>query len=278
MVSTDAFSGFIQIASGFHPRPRASHVVFDFDGTLSLIRQGWPDVMVPMFAEMLPRVEGDSETGVRAMLFDDIMKLNGKQTIYQMIRFAERVEERGGKPRDPLWYKHEYLRRLDERIRDRKEGLRNGASTPGDWLVHKVGDLLQALRSRDLTCYLLSGTDEAYVREEAELLGVDALFQGRIYGARDDYRSFSKKIAMDRMFEEHGIDGGNLLSFGDGYVEIENTKELGGLAVAVASDEANNGSGSVDEWKRDRLTGVGADIVIADYRDAEPLVKLIFGE
>ncbi len=278
MVLTDAFSGFIQIAPGFQPRQRASHAVFDFDGTLSLIRQGWPEVMFPMFAEMLPRAEDDTEDSVREMLFDDIMKLNGKQTIYQMIRFAERVEERGGKAEDPLWYKHEYLRRLDERISDRKEALRSGASSPADWLVHKVGDLLSALRSRDLTCYLLSGTDEIYVREEAELLGVDSLFEGRIYGARDDYRSFSKKIAMDRMFEEHGIDGGNLLSFGDGYVEIENTRQLGGLAVAVASDEANNGSGNVDEWKRDRLTGVGADIVIADYRDAEPLVNLIFGE
>ena len=24
------------------------HVLFDFDGTLSLIREGWPDVMVPI--------------------------------------------------------------------------------------------------------------------------------------------------------------------------------------------------------------------------------------
>jgi len=262
MDSTAAFNGFLEVAPGFRPRPRASHVVFDFDGTLSLIRQGWPEVMVPMFAEMLPRIEGDSEDSVRAMLFDDIMQLNGKQTIYQMIRFAERVSER----------------RLDNRIQDRKSGLRNGAIHAESWLVHKAIDLLDALQSRGLTCYLLSGTDEVYVREEAALLGVDQYFDGRIYGARDDYQSFSKKIAMDRMFEEHGIDGENLLSFGDGYVEIENTKQLGGLAVAVASDEANNGSGRVDEWKRNRLSGVGADIVIADYRDAAPLLRMILGE
>jgi len=45
------------------------------------------------------------------------MSLNGKQTIYQMIQLAERIKERGGNPREPLWYKHEYLRRLEERIR-----------------------------------------------------------------------------------------------------------------------------------------------------------------
>jgi hypothetical protein len=68
-----------------------------------------------------------------------------------------------------------------------------------------------------------------------------------------------------------------LLSFGDGYVEIQNTKEAGGLAVAVASDEAHNGSGRVDEWKRQRLLGVGADVVIADYRDTGALLGSILG-
>jgi phosphoglycolate phosphatase len=61
-------------------------------------------------------------------------------------------------------------------------------------------------------------------------------------------------------------------------VEVENTKEAGGLAVAVASDEANNGSGRMDPWKRQRLLGVGADVVIADYRDAPALLACLFGE
>ena len=61
-----------------------------------------------------------------------------------------------------------------------------------------------------------------------------------------------------------------LLAFGDGYVEIQNTKGVGGLAVAVASDEAHNGSGVMDAWKRQRLLGVGADVVIPDFRDAAP--------
>ena len=69
-------------------------VLFDFDGTLSLIREGWPEVMLPMFEELLPRVEGESPDAVRAMLWDDIMTLNGRQTIYQMMKFAERVTER----------------------------------------------------------------------------------------------------------------------------------------------------------------------------------------
>jgi hypothetical protein len=33
----------------------------------------------------------------------------------------------------------------------------------------------------------------------------------------------------------------------------------------------------MDEWKLERLSGVGADAVIPDYRDAGPLLELIFG-
>ncbi len=54
-VNDHPFSGLVEFSAGFRPRPEISHVLFDFDGTLSLIRQGWPEVMVPMFVEMLPR-------------------------------------------------------------------------------------------------------------------------------------------------------------------------------------------------------------------------------
>src|SRR6478752_6680360 len=105
------------------PRPDISHVLFDFDGTLSLIRQGWPEVMVPMFVEALPRLAGEPEEAARQLVLDDIMRLNGKQTIYQMIQLADRIRERGGEPREPLWYKHEYLRRLEAHIAARTAGL-----------------------------------------------------------------------------------------------------------------------------------------------------------
>ena len=35
------------------PRGRFRSVLFDFDGTLSLIREGWPQVMIPMMVEVL---------------------------------------------------------------------------------------------------------------------------------------------------------------------------------------------------------------------------------
>lgn len=278
MIDTAVFTGRIEFAPSFAPRPGISHVLFDFDGTLSLIRQGWPEVMVPLFAELLPPLPGETEEDRRRLAFEDIMRLNGKQTIYQMIQLAERIRERGGTPGDPLDYKREYLRRLDARIADRKAGLRRGTLRPDDLLVYGARPLLEELVRRGLCLYLASGTDEVYVREEAELLDLTRYFGPHIYGALDDYKQFSKKMVIERILRENAIPGAALLSFGDGYVEIQNTKEVGGLAVAVASDEAHNGSGRMDEWKRQRLLGVGADVVIPDYRDALVLLRLILGE
>ena len=58
--------------------------------------------MAPMFVEMLPRRPSETDAELERLMNDDIMRLNGKQTIYQMIQLAERIRERGGQPHDPL--------------------------------------------------------------------------------------------------------------------------------------------------------------------------------
>src|SRR5258705_892726 len=153
MQPVPSFSGLVEFAAAFAPRPGISHVLFDFDGTLSLIREGWPEVMVPMFAEMLPRRAGETDEQIRQLMHDDIMRLNGKQTIYQMIQLAERIKERGGQPREPLWYKKEYLRRLDERIHSRLDGIRNGSLQRADFLVHRPRPLLEDLPRAQLPAH-----------------------------------------------------------------------------------------------------------------------------
>jgi phosphoglycolate phosphatase len=269
------FQGTAEFRPNFSPRGNIRHVLFDFDGTLSLIRTGWPEVMLPMFLELIPRRPDDSATILREMLYDDLMRLNGKQTVYQMIQFTERVRERGGQPAEPLWYKHEYLRRLEIHIRHRVEGLQNGSLAREDYLVHGARALLDALQELGLPMHLASGTDEVFVRREAELLDLTRYFGNRIYGAVDQYQNFSKQMVIERILRENRIAGEHLLSFGDGYVEIENTKQVGGVAVAVASLETQNGSGRLDEWKRERLLRAGADVVIPDFRDVHALLRFL---
>jgi phosphoglycolate phosphatase-like HAD superfamily hydrolase len=259
------------------PRGRFRSVLFDFDGTLSLIREGWPQVMIPMMVGILRETgtpESDAELTARVEEF--VMRLNGRQTIYQMIRLAEEVRCRGGQPLDPLAYKHRYHDLLMERIRDRLHALETGRAAPEDWTVPGSHALLRQLRERGLTLYLASGTDLKYVRREAELLGLAEFFGPHVYGALDDYRSFSKKMIIERILAENGLRGEELLGFGDGFVEIEEVKRVGGVAVAVASDEvARRG---VNAWKRQRLIRAGADLVIPEYRRHPRLLRYLFAE
>jgi phosphoglycolate phosphatase-like HAD superfamily hydrolase len=208
--------------------------------------------------------------------YEFVMRLNGKQTIYQMIQLAAEIRARGGQPDDPLKYKQKYHSRLMEKIKHRRDSLRSGETRPEDFLVAGAFGMLAAIRDSGLPMYLASGTDQKYVVEEARLLGLVPYFGEHVYGAIDDYKRYSKKMVIERILRENKVDGSALLGFGDGYVEIANIKSSGGVAVAVASDEAGR-SGKPDAWKRDRLIGVGADIVIPDFREKDALLDYLFG-
>ncbi len=254
---------------------RARVVLFDFDGTLSLIRAGWAEVMVPMMVEVLLDLKtGESEERLRGIAGEFVGRLTGKQTVYQMIELAAQVEARGGQPLDPLVYKRMYLDRLHSRIANRLQELRLGACLPDKYLVPGARGLLEALRRRGLRLYLASGTDEPYTKDEARLLGIERYFDGGIYGALDDYRSFSKAILIRRILASTECRGDELLAFGDGYVEIENIKQVGGVAVGVATEEPE--CLEVDAWKRKRLVGVGADFIIPNYLRQRELLALLF--
>lgn len=246
-------------------RGRVRAALFDFDGTLSLVRSGWQDVMIPMFVEHLSATpHAESAESLEASVREWVDTLTGKQTIYQTIRLAEEVARRGGTPREPLDYKHEYLDRLWTRVSHRVEGLEQGALDPDELLVPGSRALLENLRARGIVCHLASGTDLPCVEREARALRVDGYFAS-IGGALDDYKAFSKALVIDRLFAAEGLAGPELLSFGDGYVEIENTVAVGGIAVGVASDEERRAG--IDEWKRNRLLGAGAHLIVPDFRE-----------
>jgi len=254
------------------------HALFDFDGTLSLIREGWPEVMVTMMVQVLQETgTSESTDDLSKLTYDFVMKMTGKQTIYQMMQLVEEVKRRGGQARPAVEYKQMYHARLMDRIRSRREDLRTGRIPALDMLVPGSLQMLDALRAQGVRLYLASGTDEQYVREEVHLLGLMSYFQHHIHGALDDHKAFSKAQVIQRILEENAVEGAKLLGFGDGYVEIQNIKGVGGTAVGVASDERGR-SGKPDAWKRDRLIGVGADIVIPDFRQCETVVTYLWSD
>ncbi len=266
----------IEIIRDTRPSAPPKHVMFDFDGTLSLIREGWQRIMAELIVELI-RKTGANETEDEITVFADdfVAETTGLQTIYQMIRLAGEIEKRGTKPEDPLVYKHEFNRRLLTHIAKRRESLRNGTVMPKELSVPYAHNILGALIDRGVTIHLASGTDIAYVREEASLLGIDTCFGKHIHGAVDDYRLFSKEIVIKRIIEDYRISGDTLVGFGDGFVDMESVKAADGTAVGVASDETGK-TNVADEWKRTRLINAGADIIIPDYRDYAALIAYIW--
>lgn len=252
----------------------AKVVIFDFDGTLSLIRSGWMDVMVPMCVEQLAAIgTGESEAKLTAVVEEFVWRLTGKETIYQMMALADAVRERGGQPLEPSAYKKMYLDRLWLKIRNRIEDLRGARVSPDHYLVPGARQLLELLSERGLQLYLASGTDDANVREEAALLDLARYFQDRIFGAQDDLQSFSKALLVRQILSRAQFMPEELLVFGDGYVEIQEVKKVGGIAVGVATAEP--GCLTVDQWKRRRLIEVGADFIVPNYLALAELVGTV---
>jgi len=239
--------------------------LFDFDGTVSLIRSGWQKVMIPYFCEVVKEVapcEDDEKIFAEVKKFVD--DLTGMQTIYQCMALCDAVKERGGQPLTPGEYKAEYLRRLAVKIADKKKALAEGTASPDDYAVPGSIEYLKKLNELGIVCYCASGTDEEDVIYEASLLGVKDCFGGGIHGAKADLTDCSKEAVIRNMLINENIKPEELITFGDGFVEIKLTAEAGGTAIGVATDEENH-SGLIDKEKEPRLVNAGAAFIVPDF-------------
>ena len=252
--------------------------MFDFDGTLSLIREGWQEIMIPYFCEEFfnsvpDRKETDDE--VLTLVTDFVDELTGKQTIFQCMQLKTEIEKRGGKAKEAMDYKNEYLRRLFLKIESKREGLADGSISPVELLVKGSEEFLIALKNKGIEIFCASGTDQPQVIEEAKLLGLDKYFGENIFGALDEHASqCSKELVINRVLKDKNVKGENLLSFGDGFVEIELVKNVGGYAVAVATNEQTQCG--VNEQKRARLLSAGAHAVVPDFENTDALINHLF--
>lgn len=251
--------------------------LFDFDGTLSLIREGWPRVMVDL---MLGHLRGQSlirepEAECSAHVEGFVMALNGHPTIRQMERFAQEVAARGGTPANPAVYLQQFLEALLGVVRGRWESLESRRMQPAEWVVPNAHGVLRNFQARGVPLFVASGTDLAHVLREVELLQFTPHVGGRVFAPKDNDASFRKRDVIDRAIREAGIRGEELLGFGDGVVETQEVKRAGGVAVGVASSE--QGVRGVNRAKRDTLVAAGADIIIPDYEHADELLAWLWG-
>jgi phosphoglycolate phosphatase-like HAD superfamily hydrolase len=258
-----------------HPATLPRLAVFDFDGTLSLVRSGWQQVMSELMVEALLQAPRHEVLPKLQRAADDyIARSTGQPTIEQMTWLATAVERRGGAADTPVEYKHRFEAQLRERIDQRLADLSGGLRAPETLLVPGTRALLDALHDQKLPLALISGTDHDAVVQEAGALQIAGYFADRIYAPNSHDPEFSKLAMITRLLAEYNLPGQTLVSFGDGPAETAATHAVGGLAIGIALDEAHGSK--LDRQKRAILIASGADIVIPHFGEHARLVELLF--
>jgi len=265
------------------PLGQIKHAVFDNDGTISTLRQGWEKIMAPV---MIKAVLGDKyETAdetlyhkVRNRVADYIDKSTGIQTIMQMEALVEMVKEFGvvgpDKILDKFGYKEIYNQHLMELVNRRIEKFKRGELGINDYTIKGALVLLKELRQKGIKLYLASGTDRQDVIAESKALGYAEFFDGGIYGGLGDVTKYSKKMVIERIMTENNLQGPQLVVFGDGPVEVRECRKRDGLAIGIASDEIRRHGLNIE--KRTRLVKAGAHIIVPDFSQHDKLIKLLF--
>lgn len=259
-----------------------AHAVFDHDGTISTLRQGWEPIMEAVCVRAILGSQYDAvDESVYRRVVERvrayISQSTGIQTLKQMQMLAEMVREFGYVARehilDAQGYKRIYARGLMERVGERLKRLKRRELSVEDFTVKGSVGFLQALRARGVRLYLASGTDHRDAVHEAHALGYGELFDGGIYGATDEVDADVKREVVNRILGMEGMQGSAILCFGDGPVEIREVRKRGGTAVGVASDEVRRYG--LNREKRARLIRAGADLIVPDFSQGAALLELL---
>lgn len=259
------------------------HVLFDHDGTVSTLRQGWEQVMEPVMikailGEKYETADNTLYQNVRNRVMEYIDKTTGVQTIVQMEGLVQMVDEFNLVPKEKILDKFSYKKifndALMEVISKRLEKLETGELCIDDFTIKGTVEFMKTLKAKGVKLYLASGTDKEDVINEAEILGYSDLFEGEIHGSVGDINKYSKKIVIRKIITENNLRGNELIVFGDGPVEIKECIKFDGIAIGVASDEIRRYG--LNQEKRTRLIRAGAQILIPDFSQPQKLFNLLF--
>jgi rfaE bifunctional protein kinase chain/domain len=273
----------IEIISKWPADLSIKHAIFDNDGTLSTLREGWEQIMAPM---MIKAILGDKYqeadeslyNKVRVVVTELIDKTTGLQTLKQMKILLALIREFGFVPEDQMLDEHGYKKiynyDLMEMVKKREEKLQSGQLIVEDLTIKNAFTFIKKLHDKGIKLYLTSGTDEADVKHEASVLGYDSLFEGRIYGATGDINVEAKKQVLDSILDSIGdTEAASIVTFGDGPVEIRETHKRRGMTVGIASNEVRRYG--INQSKRTRLIKAGADIIVPDFSQSGQLFGLL---
>ncbi len=274
----------IEIIEGSWKKGIPRIAIFDHDGTISTIRQGWEPLMHDVMIHAVAGAELPNLSKSEYQLLDRevdklISKTTGIQTIVQMLYLQDMVKRKGYVPSpeilSPREYKALYNKKLMKLISGRIDLFCNNHLSIDDLTIKGAVDFLNVLKNNGVSLYLASGTDEDDLKREAELLGYADLFDGGIFGSVGDIDRDPKRIVVERIINSvpAGVSPGDICIFGDGPVEMQEGARNGLLRVGLVSDERKRFGINPD--KRSRLILGGAQVLIPDFSWADELSELL---
>jgi beta-phosphoglucomutase-like phosphatase (HAD superfamily) len=284
--------GNIEIVRPFSGRS-LSVGLFDFDGTLSDERVGWPNLIVAnnvayLIAFTSPHLEHRQAEG---LVLADIEATIGIPTYLQMKRLRTIIEKHGyqGPELDPRMFKDSYNDTLVGMVSSRRAQLATGEMTMDDLRIDGAMELLQRVSARlSKGIYLASGSDLDAVTESVEHLGYSEFFpKERIaaagsLGPEDDAKEavIQGLLSNSGIQGDSGIRGEELVTFGDGFPEMLYTHRAGGVCVGIVSRDQSHYEHLghfTEEQKKQRLLNAGAHLIVhKPYQNVPELLDAIF--
>lgn len=258
--------------------------IFDHDGTISTLRQGWEPIMRDVainaiLGESIDTVSAADLKQIESAVEKMIEDTTGIQTITQMHYLRDMVRSSGYVPSEkiltPLEYKNIYNEKLISMVDKRIDLFRKGYLNIDDVTMKGAVAFLGKLRDAGTVLYLASGTDQDDVRNEASVLGYSEFFSGGIFGSVGDAQMDPKRKVLENIIRElpSSVTPGECYVFGDGPVEMREAARNGLTGIGLVSDEKQR-FGTNPE-KRTRLILGGAKALIPDFSWMPPLIQYL---
>ena len=256
--------------------------IFDHDGTISVLRQGWEKVMkntlllaISFYISRNPEEKEKIEDKIDQL----IDTTTGIQTIIQMHMFTEMIKKEKLLPepliKTPAEYKAIYINNLKANMKSKLSAIKKGILSPEDLTMKDAIKFLRYLSNNGTILYLASGTDKDDVIEEANILGYGNLFGDNIFGSIDDISKDPKAAAIEAIIKtlpEEKRTHEKCIIFGDGPVEMREARKNGFGAIGILSDEKQRYG--INDKKRKRLILAGAELLIPDFSEINKIFDM----
>ena len=214
--------------------------ILDYDGTLSRLRQGWPEYMREFFFRTaFPKgfystTASELEVACSEKLNHFIKNAAGTHYETQIDILFDALKEL----QRPFSYEkttNDYLQFNKQWVEDRLLQHREN-KTLDQLLLVDAEQMLITLKEQGYDLFLLSGTGSKELKYECQFLGITHYFQEIIGYTQDAPDPFKPKVIAN-ILRQGNYNAPSSLVIGDGLTELKAGRENNCQCIAIAIDE-----------------------------------------